>query len=240
MRYGCGRIGDKVDRRGFLNIPKKGDKGNAVRALQSRLIELGYKLPKYGADGDFGNETMYAVRAWQLDYHIDGVLDEREMHALFPPEADRQFPNRPNGQREVVEMYGKPWDDVDGWWKKWGAPVKLPDELKRLTKRGRIWVNKDLVPVLQSIFDEIVDQGLARHLKTFDGCFNVRKIRGSATQWSVHSWALALDFNMADNMLGSEPKMHPGIVAIFEKNDFVWGGRFRRKDGMHFQYLTGF
>lgn len=224
----------------MVEIPKFGDKGNAVRALQSRLLDLGYKLPKYGADGDFGEETKNAIWDWQLDYHVDGTLDESEMQALFPPAPTGSFPKIPNGQREVIEMYEKPWDDVDGWWKKWGAPVELPDELKHLTKRGRLWTNKDLIPVLESVFEEIVDQGLARHLKTFDGCFNVRKIRGSKTKWSTHSWALALDFNMAENRLGAEPKMHPRIVEIFERHGFVWGGKFRRKDGQHFQRVTGF
>jgi hypothetical protein len=223
-----------------MEIPKFGDKGKAVRDLQSRLLDLGYKLPKYGADGDFGEETKNAIWDWQLDYHVDGTLDESDMHALFPPEVERLFPVRPNGQKEIVEIYGKPWEDVDAWWKNWGAPVELPDELKRLAKRGRIWTNKDLVPVLESVFAEIIERGLDRHLKTYHGCFNVRKIRGSKTKWSVHAWALALDFNMADNMLGTEGKMNPGIVTIFEKHGFRWGGSFRRKDPMHFQRVTGF
>lgn len=33
----------------------------SVKTLQNRLMALGYPLPKYGADGDFGNETQAAV-----------------------------------------------------------------------------------------------------------------------------------------------------------------------------------
>ena len=223
-----------------MNIPQKGDKGTDVEALQERLVSLGYILPIYGADGDFGDETASAVRLWQLDFHVDGTLDESEMHALFPPAPAGSFPEVLNGQRAVVEKYGKPWDNVEAWKEKWIAPVVLPPELKRLAKRGRIWTNKDLVPVYDSIFEEIVDVGLARHLKTYHGCFNVRKIRGSGSQWSSHSWALAIDLNYADNRMGSEPKMHPGIVEIFERHDFVWGGRFKQKDGCHFQRVRGF
>jgi hypothetical protein len=41
------------------NFPlKKGSKGNNVRRLQNALLKLNPSaLPKYGADGDFGNET---------------------------------------------------------------------------------------------------------------------------------------------------------------------------------------
>lgn len=54
---------------------KKGSKGEAVKKLQQRLLDLGYKLPKYGADGDYGNETEAAVKAFQKDWGIkqDGI-----------------------------------------------------------------------------------------------------------------------------------------------------------------------
>lgn len=44
---------------------RKGSKGEPVRALQALLILRGQKLTSYGADGDFGNETEIALRAYQ-------------------------------------------------------------------------------------------------------------------------------------------------------------------------------
>ena len=44
---------------------KKGMSGSDVRELQQNLLKLGYALPKYGADGDYGAETVDAVRAFQ-------------------------------------------------------------------------------------------------------------------------------------------------------------------------------
>ncbi len=44
---------------------RKGAQGPAVRAVQSYLIGLGYNLGRSGADGDFGNATVIAVRAYQ-------------------------------------------------------------------------------------------------------------------------------------------------------------------------------
>lgn len=40
---------------------KKGDNGNAVKALQLKVIALGYPLPRFGADGNLGFETLSAV-----------------------------------------------------------------------------------------------------------------------------------------------------------------------------------
>lgn len=59
-------------------ILQNGSKGDAVKALQQNLLKLGYKLPKYGADGSFGIETMAALKLFQVDHGLPntGVVDE--------------------------------------------------------------------------------------------------------------------------------------------------------------------
>lgn len=53
-----------------------GSEGAEVKQLQENLMKLGYKLPKYGADGDFGDETLQAVLQFQKDKNIeqDGIV----------------------------------------------------------------------------------------------------------------------------------------------------------------------
>ena len=65
-------------------VLKKGSKGAEVVALQNLLIGAGYPLPKYGADGDFGNETLEAVKSFQNAYGItvNGIADEKTLNAL--------------------------------------------------------------------------------------------------------------------------------------------------------------
>ena len=46
-----------------LPVPKKGDKGHLVAALQHLLLYRGYALPRYGADGDYGAETEAAMQS---------------------------------------------------------------------------------------------------------------------------------------------------------------------------------
>ena len=66
-------------------ILKKGS-GNteAVTALQSALLSLGYSLPVYGADGNFGNETYTALRKFQSDagISVDGIAGRETASAL--------------------------------------------------------------------------------------------------------------------------------------------------------------
>ena len=44
---------------------RKGNKGEAVREMQEKLISHGEQLPKFGADGSFGDETLKALKNFQ-------------------------------------------------------------------------------------------------------------------------------------------------------------------------------
>ena len=54
---------------------RKGDTGETVKIMQHALLEFGCALPKYGADGDFGNETLAALKAFQAasELTVDGI-----------------------------------------------------------------------------------------------------------------------------------------------------------------------
>ena len=60
-------------------ILKKGSSGAAVKKIQLALIEAGFSLPKFGADGLFGPETKAALEAFQVSVGLigddkDGIL----------------------------------------------------------------------------------------------------------------------------------------------------------------------
>ena len=133
---------------------------------------------------------------------------------------------------EVLELYKPhPWEDRLKFELKWMRLYRFPKSFK---PARRVYCNKVIIPDLNLIFKRIEEEGLMDFFKTFDGCFNVRKIRGS-DKWSLHSFGLALDFNAFENKVGTKGNMHPKIVEIFESHGWAWGGRFRRKDPMHFQ-----
>ncbi len=66
-------------------ILKRGMVGEDVKKLQEHLMKLGYELPKYGADGEYGSETVKAVKAFQADMGLaaDGVAGEMTLAALY-------------------------------------------------------------------------------------------------------------------------------------------------------------
>lgn len=48
-------------------VLRKGSTGSEVKSLQKKLLQIGYYLGSYGADGDYGDATVTAVRKFQKD-----------------------------------------------------------------------------------------------------------------------------------------------------------------------------
>lgn len=126
--------------------------------------------------------------------------------------------------------------------KKYGAPElekhmvlwDVPTELEIGVIPKRIYCNKDMLIPLTLAFKALISTGYVNELKTWDGCFNIRKKRGASSS-SLHSWGVAIDVNAAWNGFGKKPTLSPGFVKCFTDNGFDWGGTWAKPDGMHFQ-----
>jgi len=112
----------------------------------------------------------------------------------------------------------------------WDVPTHL--EIGVIPKK--IYCNRDMVSPLQKAFENLIKTGRVKELKTWDGCFNIRKKRGLSSM-SLHSWGIAVDVNAFENGLGKDPKLSKAFVKCFTDAGFNWGGVWRRKDGMHFE-----
>ena len=68
-------------------ILKKGMTGLDVKELQKLLLKLNMNLPTYGADGEFGNETVKAVKRFQEIYNlpITGIVDKKTLDTMLNP-----------------------------------------------------------------------------------------------------------------------------------------------------------
>lgn len=126
-------------------------------------------------------------------------------------------------------------------------PADITDIMPVVPKR--LYINKVLIIPLENALRCLLIRGKAKELKTWDGLYNNRPIRGyekkfAATQdpkyISTHAWGTAIDVNAAWNGLGKTPTLSAGFVKCFTDNGFVWGGTFKRKDGMHFELDTAF
>lgn len=129
--------------------------------------------------------------------------------------------------------------------KKWGLPGganeasymtmwDVPTHLEIGVIPKRIYCNKLMVQPLTAAFTNLIQRGHVKELRTWDGCFNIRKKRGLSSL-SLHSWGIAVDVNAAWNGLNQKPTLSEGFVKCFTDAGFHWGGVWKRKDGMHFQ-----
>jgi len=77
-------------------VIQKPDNGPHVKLLQESLLAMGYALPAFGADGEFGDETEAAIIQFQRDGRaakIDGIVGPETMD-LF----NTHDPTRPGGR----------------------------------------------------------------------------------------------------------------------------------------------
>ena len=144
-------------------------------------------------------------------------------------------------------------------YKKFGDPNKykdmvmfdVPPELEIGVIPKKIYCNKAMIEPIKQAFSNLIHRGHITELKTWDGCFNIRPMRGyekhhesamkagnidlAITYLSVHAWGCAIDVNASWNRLGQTPTLSSGFVKCFTDAGFDWGGTWKRKDGMHFQ-----
>lgn len=167
------------------------------------------------------------------------------------PDSTAAFPP-PNGLTEILKVYGDiyrylgpdglptvKWETDHFGFAKLPFPIPLSWDLsKKVTK---IYCHKKLVNIFEEVFGMIQSDGLAKHIRTFGGCYAFRRKRGG-TALSTHSWGIAIDLNPETNALGSKGDMHSSIVDVFTECNFTWGGEWAgdNKDPMHFQYCSGY
>lgn len=113
----------------------------------------------------------------------------------------------------------------------------VPPQIHIKTVPAKIYCNKAMLVPLSKAFFNLIENNIQDELKTWDGCFNIRKKRG-LTSMSLHSWGCAIDINAAWNGLNKKPTLSPQFVKCFKDAGFDWGGDWARLDGMHFQLKT--
>lgn len=151
------------------------------------------------------------------------------------------------GASDCFAKYGDPFLNYKKFMVMWDVPADI--EIGLIPKK--IYCNSDLIAPLIAAFSKLISLGYINELKTWDGCFNIRCIRGYEKKYSslkaqglfqeanklmsIHSWGIAVDVNAFENQLNQIPKLSLGFVNCFKESGFDWGGDFKRRDGMHFQ-----
>lgn len=157
------------------------------------------------------------------------------------------FVKPPQGKEELIQIFGNiyNWILEDGTLRSWDWENKILNWLYLPFPMILSWSTSSIVKfkchfklrgILGEIFNQIFEESLENECRYFGGCYSFRCQKGSI-KLSTHAWGIAIDINPITNQLGTKGNMHPKIVDIFESHGFVWGGRFKRLDPQHFQFV---
>ncbi len=129
----------------------KNAKGPAVGKMQEALQTAGYKLPRYGADGKFGDETAKALKKFQTDHCLKdtGRLDKQTMEQLSIastkyPEYDKLF-----ADGKLNTTIGVGFDEGDS------HKDETKDVIAGLSKRGYTQLDPDKAATDKSTADAV-------------------------------------------------------------------------------------
>ena len=150
------------------------------------------------------------------------------------------------GFNEIVKIYGQPGDTKNFTTINLPYPMRIAWDTKVVV--NKLTCHKLIADKLVLVFKEILDTyGLAKiqslGIDLFGGCYNFRKMRGG-NEWSIHSWAAAIDLDPARNGLKqtsktaqfAKPEYKP-MIDIFYKHGFYSLGVEKNYDWMHFQSI---
>ena len=107
---------------------------------------------------------------------------------------------------------------------------------------GQVRFHQAAALQLQKLWKAWEDAGLLPLVKSWDGSFVPRFVRGSRSSLSNHCFGSAFDINASYNNLGTRPASvgRTGsvreLVPLANQMGFFWGGHYNgRADGMHFE-----
>jgi hypothetical protein len=179
------------------------------------------------------------------------MIPNKILNQLFTEEENKQkmeghiIPLSPvekviyNGkpQRELHRRYGDPREK--GWGNKWMSIWQIKRDFPWFPAE-KIYIHKDFKEKLTRAFKVLEAAELHKEIKTFDGCYCIRTVRGTDSLMSVHSWGCAIDLNAKLNPLGAEAHWSHDFISVMEHCGIFCGSRWHgRPDPMHFALVNG-
>lgn len=229
--------------------------------MQSRLTAHGF--PVGPIDGVIGDETIKALKAFEAKHGltVDGTADPAVVQALrasssaVPPAVMVEIPNRDRAD-DVHLGIPNTWPRQSGVPAFYGAvgtdqvQIDIPFEMylawSKSTRLRKMTLHRKVAASAERVLQRVTALYSATERKTlgidlFGGSLNVRKMRGG-TNFSMHSWGIAIDFDPERNQLQTHaPKARlsqPDAVpfwAAWEHEGWLSLGRARNFDWMHIQ-----
>ena len=131
---------------------------------------------------------------------------------------------------------------TDGWADRNISTVIIPQLVTAgVHATGRATMHRLVIAQTLALWDAWEKAGLLKHVKSWEGMYVPRFVRGSRSTLSNHAFGSAFDINYTGNELGATPaavgtkNSVRELVPLAHQHGFYWGGHFSRGDGMHFE-----
>jgi hypothetical protein len=147
--------------------------------------------------------------------------------------------------KQATERYGAP-NEKGTYLVTIDLPYPMRIAWDTNTKVTRMRCHKDVAENFKRVFADLLahygyEEIVRLGIDLFGGCFNFRAMRGGS-EWSKHSWGIAIDLDPARNKLReskrtarfARPEYKP-MIDIFYKHGFISLGREKDYDWMHFE-----
>lgn len=194
---------------------------------------------KWGPQTDYGHEQLvHKLKTGDTDNWRDAILD-----AITPDTtSSSKWPLQ--DQDSMTAFFGEPGTNQG----KCNSPYPLKLAWDTDTVINRFTCHEKIAPIVERILEKVLDHyGIEKirelRLDLWGGALNVRKMRGSKTRWSTHSWGTSIDWDPANNRLkwGRDKATLAGPEYDFwwkcwEEEGAVSLGREQNRDWMHVQF----
>lgn len=147
---------------------------------------------------------------------------------------------------QLLKKYGQPTEQGTGYLIQISLPYPMVLAWDHNVTVNTIRCHRLIADKLKEVFNELLlVYGLPKiqelGIDIYGGCFNYRKMRGGS-DWSRHSWGVAIDLDPERNQLKetsktarfARPEYKP-LIDIFYKHGFESLGVEKNYDWMHFQ-----
>jgi hypothetical protein len=148
--------------------------------------------------------------------------------------------------KQLIKKYGVPSETGASYLVNINLPYPMRLAWDKKTKVNRISCHRLVANNFLNVFNELLstygyDKIVELGIDLYGGCFNYRKMRGG-TDWSKHSWGVAIDLDPERNLLKETSKTarfarpeYKQMIDIFYKHGFIGLGREQNRDFMHFE-----
>jgi hypothetical protein len=230
-----------------------------IRTMKQDLLSLKMAYPEYitAIEGDVNGKVYLVMKSGKKIIYDDKKEKSQEekianpdlqdmLEQIYPLTTTRELmdKNFDPGRCRVYELMAEVYGGSEGSIKKNLTNLSVGGKYCQFNKNNK--AADSLSAAIKEVNGLIKsNKEIAGYVYPTSGTFNFRRIAGTS-RLSAHSYGIAIDLagnkwdywkwataEQGQKRLSTYPKE---LVEVFERNNFIWGGKWGHFDILHFEY----